>query len=84
MANLFPADTVQRITQRKQVRFNRIAQACGMGFVKVVSNTTGRAGIFTSFKQANCWSAYIPTIRAFKFNSVGMGIHLFVTPWGLR
>lgn len=84
MGKSLPTDTVQRITQRTQVRFNRIAQACRMGFVKVVSNTTGRAGIFTSFKQANCWSAHIPAIGAFKFNSVGMGIHLFVTPWGLR
>lgn len=75
MANSLPTDAVQRITQRTQVRFNRIAQACRMGFIKVVSNTTGWAGIFTSFKQANCWPAYIPAIGALKFNSVGMCIH---------
>ena len=75
MANSLPTDTVQRITQRTEVRFNRISHACGMGLVEVVSNTTSRAGIFTSLKQANCWSAHIPTIGAIKFNSVGMGIH---------
>lgn len=75
MANSLPTDTVQRITQRTKVCLNRISHACGMGLVKVVSNTTSRAGIFTSFKQANCWSAYLPAIGALKFNSVGMGIH---------
>jgi hypothetical protein len=75
MANSLPTDTVQRITQCTKVRLNRISHACGMGLVEVVSNTTSRAGIFTSFKQANGGSAYLPTIGALKFNSVGMGIH---------
>lgn len=75
MGNSLPTDTVQRITQRTQVRFNRIAQACGVGLVEVVSNTTSRAGVFTSFKQANRGSAYLAAIGALKFNSVGMCIH---------
>ena len=78
MGKSLPTDTVQRITQRTKVRLNRISHACGMGLVEVVSNTTSRAGIFTSFKQANGGSAYLPAIGALKFNSGLFDIHRLI------
>jgi len=75
MANSLPSNSIQGICQLAKVRLNRITQACCMGLVEVVSSTTGRAGIFTCFKQSNGGAAYLSAIGALKFNSVGMGIH---------